>query len=173
MKEVAKLTKDVKDFPKKGIVFKDITPLLMNPKAMGKVVKKCVNHCKGMGITKVVAMESRGFLFGVPVALGLKAGFVPIRKPGKLPRKTVRQTYSLEYGKDCLEMHADAIVPGDKVLVIDDVLATGGTANAVIKLVDKCGGKVATVVFVIELVFLDGIKKLKGYNVKSLLKYHA
>lgn len=172
MEEIAKLIVDVVDFPKKGIVFKDITPLLMNSKALSTVINDCVNFCKNKGINKVVAMESRGFLLGVPVSIGLKAGFIPIRKSGKLPRKTVKETYALEYGTDTVEMHEDAIKKGDKVLIIDDVLATGGTAKAVVKLVEKCEGEVIHLYFLIELVFLNGIKKLKNYSVKSLIKYH-
>ncbi|MFH1824204.1 MAG: adenine phosphoribosyltransferase [Candidatus Firestonebacteria bacterium] len=172
MKEIAELIVDVVDFPKKGIVFKDITPLLINPEAVSTVIDNCVNFCKDKGINKVVAMESRGFLLGVPVSMGLKVGFVPVRKPGKLPRKTVKETYTLEYGTDTVEMHEDAIKKGDKVLIVDDVLATGGTAEAVVKLVEKCGGEVVHLYFLIELVFLNGAKKLKDYKVKSLIKYH-
>ena len=171
MKQIKKHIKDVPNFPKKGIIFKDITPLLMNPKALQKVIDKWALELKKYKINKVVAMESRGFLFGIPVALKLKAGFVPVRKPGKLPRKTISQSFSLEYGKDKLEIHQDAIKKGDRVLIIDDVLATGGTAEAVTKLVEKLGGNIKSVAFLMELSFLNGRDKLKGYNISSHIKY--
>ena len=171
MKQIKKHIKDVPNFPKKGIIFKDITPLLMNPKALQKVIDKWALELKKFKINKVVAMESRGFLFGIPVALKLKAGFVPVRKPGKLPRKTISQSFSLEYGKDKLEIHQDAIKKGDRVLIIDDVLATGGTAEAVTKLVEKLGGNIKSVAFLMELSFLNGRDKLKGYNISSHIKY--
>ena len=171
MQKAKNLVVDVPDFPKKGIIFKDIAPLLSSPRAMRKLINDWVRMHKKKGITKVVAMESRGFLFGVPVALGLKAGFVPVRKPGKLPRKTLKETYNLEYGTDSLEIHEDAIKKGDKVLIIDDVLATGGTAEAVVKLVEKSGGRIAGLSFFIELGFLKGKDKLKGHEVTSFLKY--
>ncbi|MCX5777557.1 MAG: adenine phosphoribosyltransferase [Candidatus Firestonebacteria bacterium] len=171
MENIKKHIKDVSDFPKKGIVFKDITPLLMNPKALQQVIDMWVSRFKKSKINKVVAMESRGFLFGVPVALKLKAGFVPVRKPGKLPRKTISQSFSLEYGKDKLEIHRDAIKKGDRVLIIDDVLATGGTAEAVTKLVEKLGGTVKSLAFLMELSFLNGRSKLKRYNISSHIKY--
>lgn len=171
MQRIKKMIKDVKDFPKKGIIFKDITPVLLNPTAMKKVIDTYVKDFKKMGVNKVVSMESRGFLFGVPIAMALKAGFVPVRKPGKLPRKAVRESYQLEYGTDSLEIHADAIEKGDKVLIVDDVLATGGTANAVVKLVEKLGGKVVGLSFLIELEFLKGRNKLSGYKVVGHIKY--
>ncbi len=171
MQKAKNLVFDVPDFPKKGIIFKDITPLLANTKVLKKLINKWVKQYKKKGITKVVAMESRGFLFGVPVALGLKAGFVPVRKPGKLPRKTLKETYQLEYGTDSLEIHADAIKKGDKVLIVDDVLATGGTAEAVVKLIKQSGGKVSGLSFFIELSFLKGKDKLKGHEVTSFVKY--
>jgi len=171
MDKAKRLVLDVPDFPKKGIIFKDITPLLASPKVLRELIEKWVKQNKKKGITKVVAMESRGFLFGVPVAIGLKAGFVPVRKPGKLPRKTLKETYQLEYGTDSLEMHEDAIKKGDRVLIVDDVLATGGTADAVRKLVEKAGGKVAGLSFFIELGFLKGKEKLKGFEVSSFIKY--
>jgi adenine phosphoribosyltransferase len=171
MKAIKKLIVDVPDFPKKGIIFKDITPLLSDPKVLAELIAEWVKKYRGKGVTKVVAMESRGFLFGVPVALGLKAGFVPVRKPGKLPRKTLKETYTLEYGTDSLEIHEDAIRKGDNVLIVDDVLATGGTALAVTKLVEKSGGKVAGVSFIMELGFLNGKEKLKGYEVASFITY--
>ena len=171
MDRVKKLVVDVPDFPKKGIIFKDITPLLADTRALREVINKWVKMHRKKGVTKVVAMESRGFLFGVSVAIGLKAGFVTVRKPGKLPRKTLKESYQLEYGTDSLEIHEDAIKKGDKVLIVDDVLATGGTAEAVKKLVEKAGGKVAGLSFLIELSFLKGREKLKGYDVTAFIKY--
>jgi len=171
MENIKKHIKDVPGFPKKGIIFKDITPLLLDPKALSYVIDAWVKDLKKLKINKVVAMESRGFLFGVPVALKLKAGFVPVRKPGKLPRKTISQSFLLEYGKDKLEMHQDAIKSGDRVLIIDDVLATGGTAEAVTKLVEKLGGNVKSLAFLIELSFLNGRDKLKSYDIRSHIKY--
>ena len=171
MKELEKLIRDVPDFPKKGIVFKDITPLLLNPKACRKVVSLVVSKFGKSRINKVVGVESRGFIFGGVVACRLNAGFIPVRKKGKLPYYTYGQTYSLEYGTDSLEVHTDAIEPGDRVLIIDDLLATGGTVGAVVKLIEKAGGKVAGLSFLIELGFLKGRKKLKGRRIQSLLKY--
>ena len=171
MQKAKNLVVDVPDFPKKGIIFKDITPLLSSPRAMRKLINDWVRMHKKKGITKVVAMESRGFLFGVPVALGLKAGFVPVRKPGKLPRKTLKETYNLEYGTDSLEIHEDAIKKDDNVLAVDDVLATGGTSHAAAQLVERLGGRVASFVFLIELSFLKGRNKIKNYPIFRLINY--
>ncbi len=148
------------DFPKPGIVFKDITPLLAEPKAMQRLVAACAQAHAGRGITKVVAIESRGFLFGVPVALAMGVGFVPARKPGKLPWKAVREAYGLEYGKDAIEMHEDSVGAQDTVLIVDDVLATGGTAGAALALCRRLGATVAGAAFAIELGFLGGAAKL-------------
>ena len=163
----------VPDFPKKGILFYDITTLLKDPYALQYVVNKIMNHyiVKELSFDKVVSMESRGFIFGSILAKELRAGFVPIRKPGKLPAKSIKEEYSLEYGTDSLEIHEDAIEPGDKVLVIDDLLATGGTAAAACRLVEKLGGKVANLTFLIELSFLNGREKVKGYDVFSVIDY--
>ena len=159
------------DFPKKGILFKDITTLLKNPKHLKSTVNMLAAKFKDKGITKVVGMESRGFIFGTPVAYAMNAGFVPVRKKGKLPSKTVSATYQLEYGTDTLEIHEDAISKGEKVLIVDDLLATGGTAKATAELVNKLGGKIEGVAFVIELNFLEGRKNLKEYEVYSLIQY--
>jgi adenine phosphoribosyltransferase len=163
--------RDVPDFPKPGIMFKDITPLLNDPKLFDLAVKLLAAPYKGKGITKVIGMEARGFIFAAPVALELGAGFTPVRKKGKLPYKTVSVTYDLEYGQDTLQMHEDALGAGEKVLIVDDVLATGGTARGVCGLVEKLGGKVEAVAMLIELGFLNGRGKLSGYPVESLIKY--
>lgn len=163
--------RDIADFPKEGVVFKDITPLLMDHTAMQEATKGLLTLVGNHRIDKVVGMESRGFFFATLLASQLGAGFIPVRKPNKLPFTTISERYSLEYGFDVLEMHLDAIKPGDNVLIHDDVLATGGTAEAVCKLVEKLGGTIVQVNFLMELTFLNGRNKLARYEVKSLLKY--
>jgi adenine phosphoribosyltransferase len=165
------IIRDVPDFPKKGIIFKDITPLLADHAAFTELVKAFADHYRKAGVTKVLGIEARGFLLAAPLALELKAGLVPVRKKGKLPYKRVSATYALEYGTDTLEMHEDAVKPGEKVLVVDDVLATGGTAAAVCEMVGKLGAKVAGVAMLIELEFLKGRAKLGAHEVHSLIKY--
>ncbi len=162
--------RDVPDFPKKGIVFKDITPMLGNPQALAHVVQAMASHYQGKGITKVVGIESRGFIFAPPIAIALGAGFVPIRKPGKLPWKSRRQAYGLEYGTDVIEIHDDAVSDKDTVLMVDDVLATGGTMEAACKLVRLLGGKVHGCAFAIDLAFLGGAKRL-DVPVFSVIEY--
>jgi len=168
---ISKIRK-IPDFPKKGILFYDITTLLNDAKAFRYCINQMVNHylSKDLHFDKVVSAESRGFIFGSILAYEMHAGFVPIRKPGKLPYKTLSHSYELEYGNDTLEIHEDAIQPGEKVLFVDDLLATGGTAQAACKLIEKLGGKVANLTFLIELTNLKGIEKLKGYDVFSLIK---
>jgi adenine phosphoribosyltransferase len=163
--------RDVPDFPKPGILFKDITPLLRDPKALDYALSALAEPFAGDGITTVAAIESRGFIFGSSVAQKLGAGFVPIRKPGKLPWTKKRNEYILEYGTDALEIHDDAVAVGDRVLLIDDVLATGGTAAAATALLRECGGTLVGTGFVIELDFLDGRRKLEGVPVHSLVRY--
>jgi adenine phosphoribosyltransferase len=163
--------RDVPDFPKKGIVFKDITTLLRDPRAYRQALDLFIVLCDDLEIDKVVAIESRGFLFGSAVADRLSIGLVPVRKVGKLPAKTVRASYDLEYGTDTVEMHADALEPGERVLVVDDVVATGGTAAAVGQLVESVGAKVAAFGFLIELSFLNGRAKLGTREVRSLITY--
>jgi adenine phosphoribosyltransferase len=163
--------RSVPDFPKKGILFYDITTMLKDPAALKESINQLISHYRNAGIEVVAGIESRGFIFGAPLAYQLGVGYVPVRKPGKLPAKTIAESYSLEYGTNTVEVHVDAIAPGQKVLVIDDLLATGGTAKATCSLVEKLGGQVAGVAFVIELNFLHGREKLKGYNVFSLLQY--
>ena len=173
--ELKRTIRDVQDFPKPGIVFKDVTPVLLDVKLFAQAVALMAEPYRageaGARITRVVSIESRGFLFGAPIALELGAGLVPIRKPGKLPAATQRVEYALEYGTDVLEMHHDAIRAGDRVLVVDDVLATGGTANAAAQLVAGTGAVVTGFTFLIELDFLKGRQRLQGRRVEALLHY--
>jgi adenine phosphoribosyltransferase len=169
--DLASTIRSVPDFPQKGILFYDITTLLKNPVALRACIDQLSDHYQGSGIEVVVGMESRGFIFGMPLAYQLRVGFVPVRKPGKLPAKTITESYDLEYGSTSLEMHVDAIEKDQKVLVVDDLLATGGTAKATCNLVEKLGGDVASLAFVIELNFLKGRDKLTGYDVFSLIQY--
>jgi len=171
MEDLRKLIRDVPDFPKKGIIFKDITTLLKDAAGLKKTIDKLAGKVKGMKIDKVAAVESRGFILGAPLAVKLGAGFVPIRKKGKLPSVTVSQTYDLEYGTDTLEIHSDSIKPNEKILIVDDLLATGGTAGATAALVKKLKGKITAILFLVELEFLNGREKLKDYMVHSLIKY--
>jgi adenine phosphoribosyltransferase len=163
--------REVPDFPKPGILFYDITTLLQDPLALRMTVDRFVWLFARKKIDKVIGIEARGFMFGPIVAYDLNAGFVPVRKPGKLPAKTVRQSYDLEYGSDAIEMHEGAIAPGERVLIVDDLIATGGTASAAAKLVESAGGLVAGYGFIIELTFLPGRDKLKGYDVEVLIQY--
>lgn len=169
--DLKKYIRDVEDFPKPGVGFKDITPLLDSKEALSESLERFLKLIDGKKINKVVAMESRGFFFGPLIAYEIGAGFIPVRKPGKLPYKTYKQEYALEYGTDILEMHTDAISSGDRVLIHDDVLATGGTAEAVVKLVEKAGGEVVQLDFLIDLSFLNGRSKLEGYDVNALIEY--
>ncbi|HEX5053658.1 MAG TPA: adenine phosphoribosyltransferase [Planctomycetota bacterium] len=166
--DLARFLRDVPDFPKPGILFKDITPLLANPAAMQHAIDRFAGLDLGR-IDKVAAVESRGFLFGAPLALRLGVGFVPVRKPGKLPWKTNRVEYVLEYGTDAVEIHEDAVQRGERVLMVDDLLATGGTMGAACQLVEACGGEVAGCAFVVELCFLGGRKRLGDHRIESLI----
>lgn len=169
---IERYIRDIKDFPKEGIIFKDITPLLSDKDAFAKTQQTLYNLVpKDIVIDKVVGIEARGFFFAPLLAKELNAGFVPVRKPNKLPHTTISQEYALEYGTDVLEIHKDAIQPGDNVLLHDDVLATGGTAQAVVKLIEKLGGNVVQCNFLIQLSFLDGKKKLPNINVASAITY--
>ena len=168
-----KSIRSIPDFPKPGILFRDVTTLIKNKAAFKKSVDLLAKKYKGKGFDKVVGVEARGFIFAAAVAHKIGAGFVPVRKKGKLPFKTISATYQLEYGTDTLEIHQDAISAGEKVLIIDDLLATGGTAGAVIELVKKLEGKVAGIGFVIELVDLNGKDKFKEYPVYSLVKFQG
>ena len=171
MPDLKALIREVPDFPKPGILFYDITTLLKDPVGLHWAVDMLANHYIGQVIDRVVGIEARGFIFAPMVAYRLNAGFIPVRKPKKLPSDTARAEYDLEYGKDSLEIHRDAITPGQKVLIIDDLLATGGTAAAVAQLVESLGGVVAGLGFLIELEFLKGKGKLSKYNLHSVLKY--
>jgi len=166
-----KYIRDIPDFPKKGIIFKDITTLLKDGKAFKDAMDIFYKRYKNKKIDKVAAIESRGFIFGGALANSLGSGFVPVRKKGKLPAKALSITYQLEYGSDTLEMHCDAIEKGDNVLIIDDLLATGGTASAVSQIIEKIGGKIVEVAFLIELEFLHGREKLKNHQIFSIIKY--
>ena len=159
------------DYPKEGIIFRDITPLMGNGEAYKYSVDQMTEFAKSKGATMIVGPEARGFIFGCPVATNLNIGFAPIRKPGKLPRKTLEEQYDLEYGSNTLCIHADALKPGDKVIIVDDLLATGGTVKATINLCEKLGAEVVGVACLIELVDLNGREVLKGYDVLSLMEY--
>lgn len=163
--------RDIQDFPKKGIVFKDITPLLQDKAAFAKAVSELLKLVDNKQIDTVVGIEARGYFFGAVLAEKLGAGFVPIRKPGKLPFDIASQSYALEYGTDTLEMHSDSIKPGDRVLLHDDVLATGGTAQAAVSLIESLGGQVVQCNFLMELGFLNGRQKLNGHEVTTVLQY--
>lgn len=169
--DLASTIRSVPDFPLEGILFYDITTLLKNPVALKESVDQLVSHFQNAGIDLVVGIESRGFIFGMPLAYQLGVGFVPVRKPGKLPAATIEESYALEYGVNTLEIHVDAIEQGQTVLIVDDLLATGGTARATCNLVEKLGGHVAGLAFAIELNFLKGRDKLTGYEVFSLIRY--
>jgi adenine phosphoribosyltransferase len=166
-----RLIRDIKDFPKAGIVFKDITPVLADPAAFREVIDRMTDYGREKRIDMVAGIESRGFIFGGPLAMTLAAGFVPVRKLGKLPGETVRMEYALEYGTNTVEMQKDAIRPGQRVLIVDDLLATGGTSAAAAALIEKLGGEVAGMVFMVELGFLNGRELLDGYDFHSLIEY--
>ncbi len=171
MEDLKTLIREVPDFPKPGINFYDITTLLKDSTGLKRTISGLADHYSSTGCDLILGVEARGFIFAPAVAFALGKGFVPVRKIKKLPAKTVRMEYNLEYGTDALEIHADAIEPGQRVLILDDVLATGGTAAAVAKLVEKLGGVVCSLGFLIELDFLNGRQKLEGYDVFSLLHY--
>jgi adenine phosphoribosyltransferase len=171
MKTIEHYIRDIQDFPKPGILFKDIAPLLQDPEAVELCLNALLDKIGDTKIDKVVGIESRGFFFGTLLAQKLGAGFVPVRKPGKLPFKTISESYALEYGTDTLEMHEDAIVKGERVLIHDDVLATGGTAEAVCKLVEKLEGNIVQCNFIMQLNFLNGKEKISSYDVKAVLEY--
>lgn len=163
--------RNIPDFPKPGIMFRDITPLLSSPAAFHSVIKQFADRFRDTKPTAILAAESRGFIFAAPLALELNAAFVPVRKPGKLPHKTRKFQYDLEYGTDTLEMHIDAVEPGSRVLLVDDLLATGGTIEACVKLAEESQAEVVGLAFLIELTFLNGRDRLKNHDVFSLIKY--
>ena len=161
----------VPDFPKQGILFRDITPLMANGRAFKQAVEQLTDYARSVDAEVIVGPEARGFIFGCPVAVAMEIGFVPVRKPGKLPRETVDQEYTLEYGTNKLSVHADSIKPGQRVLIVDDLLATGGTVDATVKLVEKMGGVVVGLAFLIELEELKARELLSKYNIMTLVKY--
>lgn len=169
--DLKSIVRDVPGFPKAGIVFKDITPVLQNAAAFAFATSRMAAQATELGISTVVGIESRGFLFGAPIAQSLGVGFIPVRKKGKLPFKKRSATYALEYGHDTIEIHEDAVRPGDRVLVVDDLLATGGTARACVDLLHQMGATVASCAFLIELAFLNGRQKLSPTHVHSLIQY--
>lgn len=170
--DLKKYIRDIPDFPKRGIVFKDITPLLGNGPAFAHSIDLLAKVGAKHKVDKVIAIESRGFIFGSAVAQRLGVGVVPVRKKGKLPYKTISAAYALEYGEDTLEMHVDGVLPGERVLLVDDVLATGGTADAVVRLIAQAGGIPTAAAFAIELEFLKGRDRLKNFEVASLILYN-
>jgi len=171
--DLARLIRSIPDFPIKGILFRDITTLIRDGEAFQEAIDVMVEHYIDADIDVVAAIEARGWIFGAPLAYELGAGFVPIRKPSKLPAEKISATYSLEYGSNTLEMHKDAITPGTKVLIVDDLLATGGSAKAAAELIEKLGGKVVGLAFLIELVDLHGKDRLKGYDVYTMIQFEG
>lgn len=171
MEDLKKAIRDIPDFPKKGIIFKDITPLLQDPALFRKAVDALCEKFKNANVDVVAAIESRGFIFGAAIAYKLGVSFIPVRKKGKLPYDTHSATYQLEYGEDTLEIHRDAVSAGNRVLIIDDLLATGGTLGAVVDLLTKAGGEIAGIGFLIELTFLKGREKNKGRDIFSLIQF--
>lgn len=161
----------IEDFPKPGISFKDITTLLQDGEALRETIDRLTGFVKDKKIDVVVGPEARGFLLGTPIAYKLGVGFVPVRKPGKLPGDTLRYEYKLEYGNDALEIHKDSIKPGQRVLIVDDLLATGGTISSAAKLIEQLGGEVASIAFIVELTGLNGRERLKGYDVNAVVQY--
>jgi adenine phosphoribosyltransferase len=166
-----RLIRDVPDFPKAGIVFKDITPVVQNARAFRQVIERFKTYAQECNPNLVIGIESRGFIFGAPLALELGCGFVPVRKLGKLPGETLREEYALEYGSNTVEMQTGAVNPGDRVLLVDDLLATGGTAAAAARIVERLGGEVVGCAFLVELTFLSGRDALAGYDILSLIEY--
>ena len=169
--DLKKYIKDIPDFPEPGVLFRDVTPLLADKDAYQESIRLLSDFAKEKKVDLVVGPEARGFLFGCPVALALNCGFVPVRKPGKLPREVISQSYDLEYGSNEIQMHSDSIQPGQNVLIVDDLLATGGTVDAAVSLIEKMGGNVVGIAFLIELEALKGRELLKDYDVYSVLKY--
>lgn len=171
MKPIEEYVRSIKDFPEEGIIFRDVTSVIQDPDGLHLAIDKLQEEIKDIDFDVVVGPESRGFIFGVPVAYNLHKGFVPVRKKGKLPCETIEEEYDLEYGSATIEIHKDAIKPGQKVVIVDDLIATGGTTEAMIKLIERLGGEVVAIDFLMELEGLEGRKKLEGYNVKSVIKY--
>lgn len=171
MKPIEEYVISIPDFPEEGIIFRDVTSILEDEEGLHLAIDLMQEKVQGLDFDVVLGPESRGFIFGMPIAYNLRKAFVPVRKKGKLPRKTISETYDLEYGSAEIEIHESAIKPGQKVVVIDDLMATGGTSEAIIKLVERLGGEVVKVVFLMELMGLNGRKKLDGYDVESVIAY--
>ncbi len=173
MKKLEEYVISIPDFPEKGIIFRDVTSVIQDPDGLALAIDSLKEKLEGVDFDMIAGTESRGFIFGVPVAYALHKGFVPIRKKGKLPRETISQSYELEYGSATIEMHKDALKPGDKVVLIDDLIATGGTIEASIHMIESLGGKVVKVLFLMELAGLKGRENLKGYDVDSIIVYEG
>lgn len=173
MKKLEEYVKSIPDFPEKGIIFRDVTSVIQDPDGLALAIDSMKEKLDGVDFDIIAGTESRGFIFGVPIAYAFHKGFVPIRKKGKLPRETISQSYDLEYGSAAIEMHKDAIKPGDKVVLVDDLIATGGTIEASIRMIEALGGEVVKVVFLMELAGLKGRERLKGYDVESVITYEG
>ena len=173
MKKLEEYVKSIPDFPEKGIIFRDVTSVLQDAEGLHMAIDQMQEKLEGVDFDVVLGPESRGFLFGVPIAYNMHKAFVPVRKKGKLPRATISQTYDLEYGTATIEIHKDAIQPGQKVVIVDDLIATGGTTEAIIKMVEELGGKVVKIVFLMELAGLNGREKLSGYDIDSAIIYEG
>ena len=173
MKKLEEYVRSIPDFPEPGVIFRDVTSILQDADGLNLAIDSMQSYLKGMDLDVIVGLESRGFMFGVPIAYNLHKAFVPVRKKGKLPCETISQTYDLEYGSEEIEIHKDAIRPGQKVAIVDDLIATGGTVEAAVKLIERLGGKVVKIVFLMELEGLNGREKLEGYNVDSVIRYEG
>ncbi len=173
MKKLEEYVKSIPDFPEKGIIFRDVTSVIQDPDGLALAIDSMKEKLDGVDFDVIAGTESRGFIFGVPIAYAFHKGFVPIRKKGKLPRETISQSYDLEYGSAAIEMNKDAIRPGDKVVLVDDLIATGGTIEASIRMIEALGGEVVKVVFLMELAGLKGRERLKGYDVESVITYEG
>lgn len=173
MKKLEEYVRSIPDFPEPGVIFRDVTSILQDADGLNLAIDSMQSYLKDMDLDVIVGLESRGFMFGVPLAYNLHKAFVPVRKKGKLPCETISQTYDLEYGSEEIEIHKDAIKPGQKVAVVDDLIATGGTVEAAVKLIERLGGEVVKIVFLMELEGLNGREKLEGYNVDSVIRYEG
>ena len=173
MKKLEEYVRSIPDFPEPGVIFRDVTSILQDADGLSLAIDSMQSYLKDMDLDVIVGLESRGFMFGVPIAYNLHKAFVPVRKKGKLPCETISQTYDLEYGSEEIEIHKDAIRPGQKVAVVDDLIATGGTVEAAVKLIERLGGEVVKIVFLMELEGLNGREKLEGYNVDSVIRYEG
>lgn len=173
MKKLEEYVRSIPDFPEPGVIFRDVTSILQDADGLSLAIDSMQSYLKDMDLDVIVGLESRGFMFGVPLAYNLHKAFVPVRKKGKLPCETISQTYDLEYGSEEIEIHKDAIRPGQKVAIVDDLIATGGTVEAAVKLIERLGGEVVKIVFLMELEGLNGREKLEGYNVDSVIRYEG